>query len=51
MGIQTDLLTKDKKPYEKEFLDFSFNGKYISEFGLVAVFNGDRLSISGSPDF
>ena len=51
MGVQTHLLTYGKKPYEKEFLDFSFNGKYISEFGLVAVFDGDRLSFNGSPDF
>lgn len=51
MGIQTDLLTKNKQSYEKEFIDFSFNEKYISEFGLVAVFDGDRLSLRGSADF
>lgn len=49
MGIQVDTLTKNKKDWQKEYIDFSFNGKYISDFGMVAVSNGDRLSFYGSP--
>lgn len=56
MGIQTYSLTHNsngelKQPYETEFIDFEFNGKAISEFGWVAVSNGDRLSFGHSPTF
>ena len=51
MGIQVSSLTQGKKPWQKEFIDFQFNGKYISEFGLVAVSDGDRLTFAASPDF
>lgn len=56
MGIQTYNLTHNsqgtlKKPWEKEFIDFEFNGKHISEFGLVAVFDGDRHTFAASPSF
>lgn len=56
MGIQTYSLTHNKdgslkNPWEKEFIDFQFDGKYISEFGMVAVFDGDRHTFAASPDF
>lgn len=51
MGIQVSLLTQNKQPYEKEFIDFQFDGRYVSEFGLVAVVDGDRLLFDGSPSF
>lgn len=51
MGIQVTGLTKNKKQWEKEFIDFQFDGKYISEFGMVAVFDGDRHSFAASPSF
>ena len=51
MGIQVSLLTQNKQPYEKEFIDFQFDGRYISEFGLVAVVDGDRLLFDGTPSF
>ena len=38
-------------PWEKEFIDFSFNGHHISEFGLVATTSSDRYSFDGSPEF
>ena len=55
MGIQTYSLTHNKdgslkEPYQKDFIDFSFNGKYISEFGVVAVFDGGRFNFDGSPE-
>ncbi len=56
MGLQTYSLTHTssgdlRSPWEKEFIDFSFDGKYISEFGMVAVFDGDRHSFAAQPDF
>ena len=51
MGVQVELLTKDKQTWETEFIDFQFNGKKISEFGMVAVSNGDRHSFGHSPTF
>lgn len=51
MGVQVDLLTRDKSCHEKEFIDFEFDGKHISEFGMVAVFDGDRHSFDASPSF
>lgn len=51
MGIQVSQLTQGKEPWEKEFIDFSFNGKYISEFNLVATSSGDRYSFSSFPSF
>lgn len=51
MAFQVSNLTHNKKSYEKEFLDFKFNGKYISEFQLVAVSDGDRYSFHHSPEF
>lgn len=56
MSLQTDSLTHTssgalRAPWEKEFIDFCFDGKYISEFGMVAVFDGDRHSFAAQPDF
>lgn len=51
MGVQVEQLTSGKSPWEKEFIDFSFNNKHISEFGLVAVSDGDRLTLDMSPPF
>ena len=51
MGLQVDLLTKGKTCHAKEFIDFEFNGKHVSEFGLVVVSDGDRLSLDASPEF
>lgn len=51
MGVQVTTLTKNKHPWEKEFIDFSFDGKYISEFGMVVVSDGDRHPFQGSPSF
>lgn len=51
MAFQVTNLTKDKKCYEKEFIDFEFDGKHISEFQLVAVSDGDRYSFNHSPQF
>ena len=51
MGIQVSELTSGKACHEKEFIDFEFDGKHISEFGMVAVFNGDRHSFSSTPSF
>lgn len=51
MGIQVEQLTKGKTCHQKEFIDFEFNGKHISEFGMVAVFDGDRHSFNASPSF
>ena len=51
MGLQVDLLTKGKSCHAKEFIDFEFNGKHISEFGLVVVSDGDRLTFDASPEF
>lgn len=51
MGIQVKELTENLMPWQKEYIDFSFNGHHISEFGLVAATSGDRYSFDGSPDF
>lgn len=51
MGIQVEELTRNLMPWGKEYIDFSFAGRHISEFGLVAVTNGDRYQFAGSPDF
>lgn len=51
MGVQVTELTKGKPCYKKEFIDFEFDGKHISDFGMVAVFDGDRFSFSSSPSF
>lgn len=51
MGIQVEQLTKNKTCHQKEFIDFEFNGKHVSEFGMVAVFDGDRHSFNASPGF
>lgn len=51
MGIQVTELTSGLMPWGKEYIDFSFAGRHISEFGLVAVTNGDRYSFSSSPEF
>lgn len=51
MGIQVKELTENLMPWDKEYIDFSFNGHHISEFGLVAATSGDRYSFDGSPDF
>ena len=50
MGLQVDLL-KSEYPHNTEFIDFSFDGKKITDFGLVAVVDGDRLQFDGSPSF
>ena len=51
MGIQINTLTQGKNPWEKEYIDFEFDGKFLSEFNLVAVSDGDRYSFQASPDF
>ncbi len=51
MGIQVQELTQGKQPWDKEFIDFSFAGKHISEFDMVAVSDGDRYSLDMSPTF
>lgn len=51
MGIQVKELTRNLMPWGKEFIDFSFAGRHISEFGMVAVSSGDRYSLKGSPEF
>lgn len=51
MGLQVQDLTQGKQPWDKEFIDFSFAGKHISDFGMVAVSDGDRHSLDMSPSF
>ena len=51
MGIQVEGLVLNKMPWEKEYIDFSFSGKHISDFGLVATTSGDRYQFNGSPEF
>ncbi len=36
---------------QKSYLDFYFNGKWASDFGLVVVSSGDRLSLQVQPQF
>ena len=39
-------------PYmNRSFISFSFGGKNIEDFGLIAVTNGDRIDRNGSSDF
>ena len=51
MGVQVTELTLNKKCHEKEFIDFEFDGKHISEFGMVAVADGGRHSFDAAPTF
>lgn len=52
MGVQVSTLTKNKKCAEKQFIDFEFAGKHISDFGWVAVVSdGDRHLFDASPSF
>ena len=51
MGIQVTELTQEKNCHEKEFIDFEFDGKHVSEFGMVAVNDGDRHSFDAAPTF
>ena len=51
MGIQVQELTRNLMPWGKEYIDFSFAGRHISEFGLVAVTSSDRYQFHGSPEF
>lgn len=51
MGIQVQELTQNLMPWQKEFIDFSFAGRRLSDFGLVAVTSGDRYNFAGSPEF
>jgi hypothetical protein len=51
MGVQVTGLTLNKKCHEKEFIDFEFDGKHISEFGMVAVADGGRHSFDAAPTF
>lgn len=51
MGIQVTELTQNLMPWGKEYIDFSFAGRHISEFGLVAVTSSDRYQFPGSPEF
>lgn len=53
MGIQVSELIQNAgaRPWVKEFIDFEFDGKNITDFGLVVTFGGDRLSVSASPKF
>lgn len=49
MGIQVDLLAKNKTL--QDYINFEFDGKQVSDFGLVVVSDGDRLNFAGSSDF
>ena len=51
MGIQVTELTQGKNCHEKEFIDFEFDGKHVSEFGMVAVADGGRHSFDAAPTF
>ena len=51
MGIQVTELTQGKDPWKKEFIDFEFDGRKVSEFGLVVAFGGDRLALPAFPEF
>ena len=51
MGVQVTELTLNKSCHEKEFIDFEFDGKHISEFGMVAVADGGRHSFDAAPTF
>lgn len=48
MGIQVQLATKDGKGeplsiFSRQFISFKYGSKRIEDFGLIAVFKGDRL--------
>ena len=48
MGVQIDSVTKDGRGQplplsEKQFISFSYGGKYIEEFDLIVSFPSDRL--------
>lgn len=51
MGIQVTELTQGKDSWKKEFVDFEFDGKNVSDFGLVVAFGGDRLQVAAFPEF
>lgn len=51
MGIQVTELTQGKDSWKKEFVDFEFDGKNVSDFGLVVAFGGDRLTLPAFPEF
>ena len=51
MGIQVEELTRGLMPWQKEYIDFSFAGRRLSDFGLVAVTCGDRYNFAASPEF
>ena len=51
MGIQVTELTQGKDSWKKEFIDFEFDGKNVSDFGLVVAFGGDRLQVAAFPEF
>ena len=38
-------------PWGKEYIDFSFAGKHISDFGLVAVTDSNRYRFASAPEF
>jgi hypothetical protein len=35
----------------RSFISFSFGGKYIEDFGLIATIDGDRLQRRGYAEF
>lgn len=51
MGIQVSEITKGKMPWKREFIDFTFDGHRISDYGLVAVVDGDRYTLELSSEF
>lgn len=52
MGVQVSTLTQNVKCVDKQFIDFEFDGKHVSEFGWVAVVSGgDRHLFDASPSF
>lgn len=51
MGVQVDELTRNKTPHETEFIDFEFDGKKISEYGLVAAFSSGYHIFTSTPPF
>lgn len=51
MGIQVTELTQGKDSWKKEFVDFEFDGKNVSDFGLVVAFGSDRLQVAAFPEF
>lgn len=52
MGVQVSTLTQNVECADKQFIDFEFDEKHISEFGWVAVVSdGDRHLFDASPSF